>query len=45
MFELMYLKIHVWQAAPTTERPLELENWLSVLILYSELGEERVPLL
>lgn len=42
---MLYLKVHVWQAAPATERPLELENRLSVLILYGELGEERVPLL
>lgn len=39
------LKVHVWQAAPAAEWPLQLEDRLPVLVLDGELGQERMPLL
>lgn len=45
MFALTYLKVDIWEAAPSAEGPMDLQNRLVVLVGDDEFRGERVPLL
>lgn len=40
-----HLKVHIWEAAPAAERPVDLQDGLVVFVGDEEFGGEGVPLL
>lgn len=45
MFARTHLEVNIWEAAPSAEGPVDLQNRLVVLVGHDEFRGERVPLL